>query len=151
MKTRISVLGLLVLGTTAALASEAAGTEVSMTHRMMLLVIQLGLILFATKLGNMLFERFRLPGCLGELTAGIVIGPHLLGGFSLPGFQHGLFPLAGGFPVSVELYGFCAVASIVLLFMVGLETDLGMFLRYSVAGSAVGLGGVIASDRKSVV
>jgi Kef-type K+ transport system membrane component KefB/mannitol/fructose-specific phosphotransferase system IIA component (Ntr-type) len=145
MKTRFSVLWLFGLGATTVLASEAGGTEAGMTHRMMLLVIQLGLILFATKMGNMLFERFKLPGCLGELTAGIVIGPHLLGGIGLPGFPHGLFPLAEGFPVSVELYGFCAVASIVLLFMVGLETDLGMFLRYSVAGSAVGLGGVIAS------
>jgi len=145
MKTRLALFWLFSLGTTAALAGETAGVETGMTHRMMLLVIQLGLILFATKLGNMLFERFRLPGCLGELAAGIVIGPYLLGGFGLPGFPLGLFPLAEGFPVSVELYGFCAVASVVLLFMVGLETDLGMFLRYSVAGSAVGLGGVLAS------
>lgn len=150
MRLKIGTLGYLALGLLPVLASEEANeamalTEANMAHRMMLLVIQLGLILFAAKLGNMLFERFHLPGCLGELTAGIVVGPHLLGKVGLPGFPHGLFPMAGEFPVSIELYGFCVVASIVLLFMVGLETDLGMFLRYSVAGSAVGFGGVVAS------
>ena len=146
MEIRLSALWFLLVGSLPVLGSEAAAVpEAGMTHRMMMLAIQLGLILFAAKLGNVAFERLRLPGCLGELTAGIILGPHLLGCLRLPGFPHGLFPVAGNFPVSVELYGFCAVASIVLLFMVGLETDLGMFLRYSVAGTAVGLGGVAAS------
>lgn len=145
MKASWVILALFGLGTTTALAGEPAGMGTGMTHRMMLLVIQLGLILFATKLGNLLFERLRLPSCLGELTAGMVIGPYLLGRLPLPSFPNGLFPLAAGFPVSVELYGFCAVASVVLLFMVGLETNLGMLLRYSVAGTAVGVGGVLAS------
>lgn len=137
-------------------ASAGAGPPPDMTHRMMMLAIQLGVILFAARLGNMLFERIRLPGVLGEVFAGIVIGPFALGGLSAPalGFPAGLFPVfhqfaeSGApmtFPVSPELYGFCAVASIILLFLVGLETDLKMFLRYSVAGSLVGLGGVVAS------
>lgn len=116
-----------------------------MPERMMFLVLQLGVLLLATRLGNLLFERCRLPGVLGELAAGIVIGPHGLGSLSLPGFPHGIFPGFGVEPVSPELYGFCSVAAIVLLFMVGLETDVGLFLRYSVAGSAVGIGGVAAS------
>ena len=37
-----------------------------MTHRMMLLVIQLGLILFAAKIGSRLFEKIKLPGTLGD-------------------------------------------------------------------------------------
>ena len=46
-----------------------------MAHRMVMLVIQLGIILFAARLGNMLFERIRMPGVLGELVAGMTIGP----------------------------------------------------------------------------
>ena len=61
--------GLGLLPATAFAASEDAGA-VDMTHRMMLLVIQLGVILFAAKLGNLLFEKIRLPGALGELAAG---------------------------------------------------------------------------------
>ncbi len=137
------------------LASGAAAGEGSgpdLTARMTTLVIQLGVVLFAARLGNMLFERLRIPGVLGELCAGVVIGPYLLGGLPLPihGFEHGLFAVAesvrsGSCPVTPELYGICSVAAIILLFLVGIETDLKMFVRYSVAGSLVGIGGVVVS------
>jgi Kef-type K+ transport system membrane component KefB/mannitol/fructose-specific phosphotransferase system IIA component (Ntr-type) len=144
----------------AALAAEPAGPgaeALSMAHRMMMLVLQLGAMLFAARIGNRAFERMRLPGVLGELCAGVVIGPYALGQLTAPGFPQGLFPeffvqLAdsqGGqalrFVVSPELYGVCMLAAVILLFMVGLETDLKLFLRYSVAGGLVGLGGVVAS------
>lgn len=148
MRSRIGFLTLVfVLTPLFVFGNEVSGGEVGggMTHRMMLVVIQLGLLLFATRLGSILFERWKLPGVLGELCAGMVIGPYLLGRIPLPGFADGLFPLGEGFAVSPELYSFCAVASIVLLFMVGLETDIQQFLRYSVAGSAVGIGGVVAA------
>ncbi|MCL1857135.1 MAG: cation:proton antiporter [Kiritimatiellaeota bacterium] len=124
-----------------------------LTVRMMQLVIQIGVILFVARLGNMLFERLRMPGVLGELCAGIVIGPTLLGGIGiawLPGFEQGLFHVDPGIAVehlsvSPELYGFCTVASVILLFLVGMETDLKLFIRYSLAGSLVGLGGVAVS------
>ncbi|MCK4716250.1 MAG: cation:proton antiporter, partial [Candidatus Marinimicrobia bacterium] len=121
-------------------------TEMGMTHRMMMLVIQLGVILFAARLGNILFEKMHLPGVLGELTAGILIGPYLIGALSIPGFSNGLFPIySEQFPISPELYGICALASIVLLFMAGLETDIKLFMRYSMVGSLVGIGGVVIS------
>ncbi len=121
-------------------------TEMGMTHRMMMLVIQLGVILFAARLGNIFFEKMHLPGVLGELTAGILIGPYLIGTLSIPGFPNGLFPIyTEQFPISPELYGICALASIVLLFMAGLETDIKLFMRYSMVGSLVGIGGVVIS------
>jgi len=116
-----------------------------MTHRMMMLAIQIGLILFFSKLGGKLFEYIKLPGLLGELVIGIIIGPYLLGSIAIPGFPNGLFPLEGEFPVTTELYGIATIASILLLFMAGIETDLGLFLKYSLVGSFVGLGGIIAS------
>lgn len=139
----------------AALASsESGGGEApGLTERMMHLVIQIGVILFAARLGNMAFEKLRLPGVLGELCVGILIGPSLLGGIAvpwLPGFEHGLFYVPElirvvGTSVSPELYGFCSIASVVLLFLVGIETDLKLFTRYAVAGTLVGLGGVLFS------
>jgi len=47
--------------------------------------------------------------------------------------------------VAPELYGFATLGSIVLLFVAGIETNIETFLRYSGAGFAVGLGGVIVS------
>jgi len=147
------IAGLLLLPAVARAASpggEGEGTD--LTSRMMMLAIQLGVVLFAARLGRMWFERWKLPGVLGEVAIGMLIGPYALGGWPLPflGFPQGLFPLfhvrgAETFAVTPELYGFCTVASILLLFMVGLETDLALFLRYSLPGAMVGMGGVAAS------
>lgn len=139
---------LLLAGT--AFAAENHAEAPDMTHRMMMLALQLGVIVFAARFGNILFEKLKLPGVVGELIAGVLIGPSVLGALPLPGFPAGLFHVpesisTGAIPVSPELYGLCAVASIVLLFMVGLETDIGLFMRYSLAGSLVGIGGVTIS------
>ncbi len=130
-----------------ALASDGANSEANppMVHRMMLLTIQFGTIIFAAKFFNMLFEKLKMPGVLGELCAGMVIGPFALGTIALPGFSGGVFPPVNGMAVSPELTGIATIASIVLLFDVGLETDLKLLIRYSLAGSLVGIGGVIAS------
>ena len=140
-KTLLS--GVLCLLAVPAFAAGAGGGELS--HRMMMLVIQLGVIIIAARLANIFFERLKMPGVLGELAAGMIIGPYLLGALSLPGFANGLFPMEGGTPVSPELYGICTVASVVLLFVVGLETDISLLLRFCVAGSLVGIGGVVFS------
>lgn len=122
-------------------AGEAPAT-VNLTHRMMQLAVQVGVILFAARLGNILFTKLRLPSVLGELCAGVFIGPYALG--QLPWWVFQAFP-GSSVGVSPELYGLCAIASIVLLFLVGAETDLRMFMRYSAVGSLVGIGGVIVS------
>jgi Kef-type K+ transport system membrane component KefB len=114
---------------------------------MTILVLQLAAILISTKLLGYLFEHgLKQPRVLGELISGMIIGPYALGSFRLPGIDQPLFELsAGTIPVSAELYGFAVVASIVLLFLAGLETDLPTFLRFAGVGTVVGLGGVIAS------
>jgi len=134
-----------LLAISPAWAGNGGDGEPGMTQRMMMLVMQLGAILFAARLGAVLMERIRMPSVLGELLAGMLIGPHLLGSVPLPGLPHGLFPAGAGFPVTPELYGICTVAAVVLLFMVGLETDIRLLLRYSVVGGMVGIGGVAVS------
>ncbi|MCK4514539.1 MAG: cation:proton antiporter, partial [Spirochaetaceae bacterium] len=118
-----------------------------MTHKMTLLVLQLAAILISAKLLGYLAERYlKQPRVLGELAAGMIIGPYALGAIHLPGLEGSLFPLVEGtLPVGPELYGFAVFASIVLLFIAGLETDLPTFLRFSGVGTAVGLGGVVVS------
>jgi Kef-type K+ transport system membrane component KefB/mannitol/fructose-specific phosphotransferase system IIA component (Ntr-type) len=117
------------------------------TELMSELVLQIGIILFAVRLGGRLVKKIGIPPVLGELLSGVIIGPYALGGIALPGFPHGIFPLgeSGSLAVSTELYAFATVASIILLFASGLETDLGLFLRYSVAGGVIGIGGAVLS------
>jgi Kef-type K+ transport system membrane component KefB/mannitol/fructose-specific phosphotransferase system IIA component (Ntr-type) len=140
-----------IFGVMPVLALESAGSlpDNEMPSKMLMLAIQIGIILFAARLGGMLAERIKIPSVLGELMAGIAIGPYAFGSMNLGGiFSSGLFPAPGAgvtFPVTPELYGFCTVASILLLFLSGVETDLKLFVRYSLAGSLVGIGGVVVS------
>ena len=87
MKRRVLLVGLVFcLLCSAVYASDSGTAGANMPHRMMLLVIQFGLILFAAKMGNILFTKIKLSGILGELAAGMLIGPYCLGGIGLPGF-----------------------------------------------------------------
>ena len=127
-------------------------------EEMMFLVLQIGVIIFAARLGGALASMLRLPSILGELAAGIVIGPWALGGIGIGDglFASGLFHGAELRAIAKEtgvlfdatspaLYGIATLASVILLFLSGLETDLKMFLKYSFVGSMVGLGGVVVS------
>ncbi|MBQ9740594.1 MAG: cation:proton antiporter, partial [Kiritimatiellae bacterium] len=127
-------------------------------EEMMFLVLQIGVIIFAAKIGGIVASFFKMPSILGELAAGIVIGPWALGGI---GFGDGIF--SGGLfhgaslralsakdgvmyaATTPELYGFATLASIILLFLSGLETTLRLFLKYSFVGLRVGVGGVVGS------
>ncbi len=110
------------------------------------LILLLSIILVAAKIGGEVSERYlKIPPVLGELGAGILISPFLLGGihwfggkpiFELPGD-------AGGLPVEPQLFFIAQVAAIVLLFEAGLETNRKQFVKYVRPATAVALGGVI--------
>lgn len=125
---------------TAAAGESSSGA--GMGERMTRLVIQLAVIICVAKVVGFVCENYlRIPEVLGELATGMVIGPYALGGWL------NLFsvPAGNGFPVSPELYGIATIASIVLLYLAGLETDLSMLIRYSFSGIMVGIGGVVVS------
>lgn len=113
------------------------------------LAIQIAVIIFAAKIFGKAAEKVKIPSVLGELFAGIIIGPYLLGGVGIPltVFDRGLFPMMhnDGLPVSTMLYSFASFGSIVLLFVSGLETDIKQFLRYSTAGAVIGFSGAFLS------
>jgi fructose-specific phosphotransferase system IIA component len=146
MKRKYFLIGLFLF-TALIFATDTANNE-SVIHEMTIFIFQLGIIIFAAKISGILFEKMRLPGTLGEITAGMILGPYLLGSVSMSflGFPDGIFPLqAGSIPVTKEIYGISVIASIMLLFISGLETDLKLLLRYIFSGGVVGLGGVIFS------
>ena len=120
-----------------------------MSAQVAVLAIQLGVIVVAARFFGMLAAKLRIPPVMGELLAGIVLGPFCLGSLSLglPHFEHGLFPLVSGqsIPVDAKLYSIATLGSILLLFVSGLETDVRTFFKYSIVGTVVGIGGVICS------
>ena len=166
MKNKKFLLAAAVVFAAAGVFAEAAPAaaaafqpeELPLTEKMTLLALQIGLILFAAKLGGVIASLLKLPSVLGELGVGILIGPWALGGIGFGSglFKYGLFrgeylvemakaTGASPFAVSPELYGICTIASVVLLFLSGIETNLKMFLKFAFAGSLVGIGGVVFS------
>ena len=99
-------------------------------------IISLAMLLFAAKLMAELFHRIKLPIVLGELLAGIIVGPFALGSL----------PLINGEPLveldeTVRQVG--EIAAVVILFIAGLEITPREFLRGGVAAFTVGSLGVI--------
>jgi Kef-type K+ transport system membrane component KefB len=109
---------------------EQQGTE--LIH----VLISLAVLLFAAKLFAELFNKIRLPGVLGELLAGIIIGPFALGSI----------PIFDGKPLvilneTVRQIG--ELAGVVILFIAGLEITPREFLRGGAASFTIGALGVI--------
>ncbi len=139
-------LAILICLLSATVFASNGGEEADITSLMANLVFQIGIIIFAARIGGAIFTKLKLPSVLGELVMGVIIGPYMFGSIVFPGFDHGLFPVVNaGFPISPELYGISTIASIILLFSAGLETDFAMFIRYSFVGIVLGIGGVVAS------
>ncbi len=163
MKNKLFLVGAVIMSALGVFAAHAGGPPpypnfgLPRVEEMMFLVLQIGVIIFAAKLGGMAAAFMKLPSILGELAAGIVIGPWALGGIGIgdglfaAGLFHGaeLRALANAGHMfdatSPSLYGIATLASVILLFLSGLETNLRMFLKYSFVGSMVGIGGVVVS------
>ena len=110
----------------------AIGTESIFIH----VIISLALLLFTAKIFAELFHRIKLPIVLGELLAGIVIGPFALGGL----------PLFNGEPLVIldeTIKNIGELAAIVILFVAGLEITPREFLRGGASSFTIGALGVI--------
>lgn len=99
-------------------------------------IISLGILLFAAKLMAELFHRLKLPIVLGELLAGIIVGPFALGGLYLVDGE----PLVN---LSETVRHIGEIAAIVILFIAGLHITPREFLKGGVAAFTVGSLGVI--------
>jgi Kef-type K+ transport system membrane component KefB/nucleotide-binding universal stress UspA family protein len=108
-------------------------------HAILLLLLQLSVLLTAARLGSELVKRLGFPSVIGELGAGILVGPSLLGHF---------FPQAFStlFPPDVEQFHLLEILSwfgmILLLLLTGIETDLRLLKnlgRSAVAASVFGM------------
>lgn len=113
------------------------------------LILQLAVLLLVAKLFGLVFKKLKQSEVLGELLGGMAVGPFALGAIDLPWIGP-LFPIieqigehASTLPISSELYFFGQIGAILLLFLVGLETDAKMFMKYGLRSLGIALGGVV--------
>ena len=99
-------------------------------------LITLAVLLFAAKIFAEIFNKLKLPVVLGELTAGIIMGP----------FAIGSIPIFDGKPLVIlneTVLQIGEIAGIVILFIAGLEITPREFLRGGAASFTIGACGVI--------
>ncbi len=92
------------------------------------LLLVLAAMLAAAKLLGDLCERFGQPAVLGEMVAGVLLGPSLVGLVD---------------PADPVIVAFSQLGVLILLFQIGLETDLRKLLKVGSAAMTVAVVGVV--------
>lgn len=112
----------------------APATEPSAGHDFDLLLIGLAVMLVTAKLGGELFGRLGQPAVLGELIAGMVLGNLIL------------FGITAAEPLKTDavITAIAEIGVIILLFEVGLESDISEMLEVGWSSLLVAVLGVVA-------
>ena len=84
-----------------------------------ILLLQIIVIILFARLFGFLFKKIGQPAVIGEIVAGIVLGPSIIGSF-FPELNHFLFPAAS----LVSLNFISQLGLILFMFIIGMELDL---------------------------
>jgi Kef-type K+ transport system membrane component KefB len=87
-------------------------------HPLAILILQIVTIIFASRVFGFLFNKIRQPTVIGEIIAGIILGPSVVG-FLFPEFSVFLFPSGS----LANLQFLSQVGLILFMFFIGLELD----------------------------
>lgn len=126
----------LLAGASAAWAADPAAHGPSEAVFFVQLIV---LMLVGRLLGEGLL-RLGQPAVMGQLMAGLVLGPSLLG-FFFPDFQHALFPADKEQKAMLDAVSQFGV--LLILLMTGMETDLKLVRASSRASIFASLGGIV--------
>ncbi|MGA2846748.1 MAG: cation:proton antiporter [Candidatus Acidiferrales bacterium] len=109
-------------------------------HEVMTMFLALAVLLGTAKLAGELMQKLGQPSVLGEILAGILLGPTLLGHFR-PQIYAALFPSTGAMPVVLETV--TTIGVVFFLLTAGLEIDLRSIFRQGKSALLVSFFGVI--------
>lgn len=90
-----------------------------LTDPLAVLLLQIIVIIAFARLFGYLFKKIGQPAVIGEIVAGIILGPSVIGAY-FPGINHFLFPAA-----SLSTLSFISQIGLILfMFIIGMELDL---------------------------
>ena len=109
-------------------------------HPLLVFLCQVGLLLVMAIVLGRLAGRLGMPAIVGELTAGVLLGPSLLG-WAWPAVSGWLLPAQ---PEQAHLLDAVGQIGVILLVgLTGIEMDLGMVRRRGLTAARVSLSGLI--------
>jgi len=117
-----------VIAVRALLIAAAQSTQAGAGHEVASVLMALVAIFVATKLLGEIAQRFRQPSVLGELIAGVVLGGSVLGVVD---------------PTDPVIATLAQLGVVVLLFEIGLETELAALIRVGRTATTVAAAGVV--------
>lgn len=103
--------------------------------QLVVMLLAVGTLIGAARLLGELAQRFHQPAILGELLAGVLLGPTVFGTLS-PEWQGWLFPRQG--PNALVLDSLGSLAIVLFLLVAGLEVDLSVVWRQGRTALKVG-------------
>ncbi|MGY6559356.1 MAG: cation:proton antiporter [Nitritalea sp.] len=113
----------------------------SLSHAAVInLFLQLAVMLLLARVLAEVAQKFRQPAVVGELLAGILLGPTILGTLSPDGFD---FFFASNADANIALDGFVQIAVVLLLFIAGLEVELHLVWSQGKSALSISLLGLI--------
>src|SRR6185295_10539808 len=122
------------------LATPALGAEGGHSPSEFVFVAQLVLLMLVGRLLGEVMIRFKQPGVMGQLIAGLVLGPSLLGAVA-PDWQHAIFPAAKEQKAMLDAVSQFGV--LMLLLLTGMETDLKLVRRTGGASAIASIAGIV--------
>ena len=102
--------------------------------------VSLGVLLASARLLGEIARKFNQPSVLGELAAGILLGPTILGSV-WPSMVATLFPQEGALAIALD--GLTTVAIALFLLVAGMEVDLSSIWRQGRAVITVSMLGMV--------
>lgn len=109
-------------------------------HDITIIFLSLGIMLALARALGELAQRIRQPAVAGELLAGLILGPSILGALA-PSWQQSLFPTEGAPPIVIE--GLTTLAIALFLLVAGMEVELSTIWRQGKSALMVGFFGVV--------
>jgi Kef-type K+ transport system membrane component KefB len=109
------------------------------SEQVAIFLLSISLMLFMAKLFGELFTKIKQPAIIGEIIAGVILGPTILGNIS-PEIFNLLFPSDNILKIALD--GITTLAVVLLLLVSGLEVDLSVVLKYrrtAIATSVIGI------------
>ncbi|HEV7282864.1 MAG TPA: cation:proton antiporter [Pirellulaceae bacterium] len=104
------------------------------------MLLALGILIGGARLLGELARRLHQPAVLGELLAGVILGPTVLGAL-FPDLQTFLFPTTG--PNALVLDAIGSLAIVLFLLVAGIEVDLSIVWKQGRAALKIGILGTI--------